>query len=142
MCKQEIFMELTASSLASLISDPEPFVQEKALSLVRNLVDGCMKSVELVFAEDGIILDAVGRQLQGASRDEIRIQFLPISFIPPYLKYGHKSRNISALNRSRAASFKLVERFGKQLNFGGSEDPKILGLIVGSKRKVFGEEFP
>nr|XP_011459509.1 PREDICTED: armadillo repeat-containing protein 8 isoform X2 [Fragaria vesca subsp. vesca] len=76
MCKQEIFMELTASSLASLISDPEPFVQEQALALVRNLVDGCMKSVELAFAEDGIILDAVGRQLQGASRDEIRIQGL------------------------------------------------------------------
>ncbi|KAL6199724.1 hypothetical protein ACLB2K_029507 [Fragaria x ananassa] len=76
MCKQEIVMELTASSLASLISDPEPFVQEQALALVRNLVDGCMKSVQLAFAEDGVILDAVGRQLQGASRDEIRIQGL------------------------------------------------------------------
>nr|XP_011468735.1 PREDICTED: uncharacterized protein LOC105352777 [Fragaria vesca subsp. vesca]XP_011468736.1 PREDICTED: uncharacterized protein LOC105352777 [Fragaria vesca subsp. vesca]XP_011468737.1 PREDICTED: uncharacterized protein LOC105352777 [Fragaria vesca subsp. vesca] len=96
MCKQEIFMELTASSLASLISDPEPFVQEQALALVRNLVDGCMKLVELVFGEDGIIFDAVGRQLQGASRDEIRVQFLPISFIPSYMKYGHKSRNISS----------------------------------------------
>ncbi|KAL6130230.1 hypothetical protein ACLB2K_068611 [Fragaria x ananassa] len=81
--------------ISSLISDPEPFVQEQALALVRNLVDGCMKSVELVFGEDGIIFDDVGRQLQGASRDEIRVQFLPISFISPYLKYGHKSRNIS-----------------------------------------------
>ncbi|KAL6228264.1 hypothetical protein ACLB2K_002218 [Fragaria x ananassa] len=84
MCKQEIFMELTASSLASLISDPEPFVQEKALALVRNLVDGCMKSVELVFAEDGIVLDAVGRQLQGASRDEIRIQEIPMVWHSKY----------------------------------------------------------
>jgi hypothetical protein len=33
-----------------------------------------MESVELVFAEDGIILDAVGRQLQSVSRDEIWIQ--------------------------------------------------------------------
>ncbi|PRQ32947.1 hypothetical protein RchiOBHm_Chr5g0052041 [Rosa chinensis] len=76
ICKQGIFMELTASSLASLICDPEPFVQEQALALIRNLVDGCMNSVELVFAEDGIILDAVGRQLQSASRDEIWIQGL------------------------------------------------------------------
>ncbi|TQD81562.1 hypothetical protein C1H46_032877 [Malus baccata] len=73
-CKQEIFMELTASSLASVICDPEPFVQEQALALIRNLVDGCMKSVELVFAEDGMLLDAVGRQLQNASKDEILIQ--------------------------------------------------------------------
>ncbi|KAM1041056.1 hypothetical protein TB1_029620 [Malus domestica] len=73
-CKQEIFKELTASSLASVICDPEPFVQEQALALIRNLVDGCMKSVELVFAEDGMLLDAVGRQLQNASKDEILIQ--------------------------------------------------------------------
>ena len=55
-------------------ADPEPFVQEQALALVRNLVDGCISSVEYVFAEDGIILDAVGRQLQSALKAEIGIQ--------------------------------------------------------------------
>ncbi|ONI13850.1 hypothetical protein PRUPE_4G249300 [Prunus persica] len=74
VCKEGIFMEFTASSLASVICDPEPFVQEQALALIRNLVDGCIKSVELVFTEDGMILDAVRRQLQNASTDEIWIQ--------------------------------------------------------------------
>ncbi|KAL5766564.1 hypothetical protein ACOSP7_017181 [Xanthoceras sorbifolium] len=73
-CKERVFMELTASLLASLICDPEAFVQEQALALVRNLVDGCINSVECVFAEDGIILDAVGRQLQSALKVEIGIQ--------------------------------------------------------------------
>ncbi|KAB2606171.1 hypothetical protein D8674_005888 [Pyrus ussuriensis x Pyrus communis] len=69
-----IFMEFTASSLASVICDPEPFVQEQALALIRNLVDGCVKSIDLVFAENGMILDAVGRQLQNVSKDEIWIR--------------------------------------------------------------------
>lgn len=55
-------------------ADPEPFVQEQALALVRNLVDGCINSVEYVFAEDSIILDAIGRQLRSASKTEIGIQ--------------------------------------------------------------------
>lgn len=33
-----------------------------------------MNSVEYVFAKDGIILDAVGRQLRSASKTEIGIQ--------------------------------------------------------------------
>ncbi|KAF3452534.1 hypothetical protein FNV43_RR02967 [Rhamnella rubrinervis] len=75
-CKEGIFLELTASSLASLVCDPEPFVQEQALALVRNLVDGCINSVEFVFSEGSIILDAVGRQLRSASKTEIGIQGL------------------------------------------------------------------
>lgn len=55
-------------------ADPEPIVQEQALALVRNLVDGCISSVEYMFAEDGIIFDAVGRQLRSASKAEIGIQ--------------------------------------------------------------------
>ncbi|KAG6762327.1 hypothetical protein NC652_023085 [Populus alba x Populus x berolinensis] len=72
-CKEGIFLELTGSLLASLICDPEPCVQEQALALVRNLVDGCIKSIEYVFAEDGILLDAAGRQLHNVS-DEVGIQ--------------------------------------------------------------------
>ncbi|XP_021279430.1 armadillo repeat-containing protein 8 isoform X3 [Herrania umbratica] len=72
--KEGVFSELTASLLSSLICDPEPSVQEQALALVRNLVDGCMNSVEFMFAEDGLILGAIGRQLQNASKAEIGIQ--------------------------------------------------------------------
>ncbi|XP_020227625.1 armadillo repeat-containing protein 8 [Cajanus cajan] len=74
MCKEGIFMELTVSSLASLICDPEPSVQEQALTLMRNLVDGSMDCVEYAFAGGGIILDAVGRQLQKFSKFGIGIQ--------------------------------------------------------------------
>lgn len=73
-CKETIFLELTASLFASLISDPEPSVQEQALALVRNLVDGCINSIEYIFTEDGVILDAVGRQLRSTSKAEIGIQ--------------------------------------------------------------------
>ncbi|XP_056169177.1 uncharacterized protein LOC115678060 isoform X1 [Syzygium oleosum] len=72
--KEVVLSELTASSLASLIRDPESAVQEQALALVRNLVDGCLQSIEYVFAENGIILDAMGRQLQYAAKAEIGIQ--------------------------------------------------------------------
>lgn len=104
MCKEGILLKLTTPLLSSLICgndrtlfvtiiqiltiamvvkpafhcictpDPEPSVQEQALALVRNLVDGCINSVEYVFAEDGILLDAIGRQLQSASKAEIGIQ--------------------------------------------------------------------
>lgn len=56
------------------IADPEPSVQEQALALVRNLVDGCINLIEFVFAEDGLILGVIGRQLQCASKAEIGIQ--------------------------------------------------------------------
>ncbi|PON89170.1 Coatomer beta subunit [Trema orientale] len=72
--QESIFGELEASSLASLVSDSEPLVQEQALALVRNLVDGCVNCIEFVFAENGIILDAVGRQLQSIPKVEIGIQ--------------------------------------------------------------------
>ncbi|XP_059431203.1 uncharacterized protein LOC132164674 [Corylus avellana] len=74
VCKEGILLELTIPLLSSLICDPEPSVQEQALALVRNLVDGCINSVEYVFAEDGILLDAIGRQLRSASKAEIGIQ--------------------------------------------------------------------
>ncbi|KAA3455354.1 armadillo repeat-containing protein 8 [Gossypium australe] len=72
--KEGVFSEFTASLLSSLIRDPEPSVQEQALALVRNLVDGCINLIEFVFAEDGLILGAIGRQLQCASKAEIGIQ--------------------------------------------------------------------
>lgn len=55
-------------------TDPESFVREQALALVCNLIDGCIDSVDYVFAEESVIFDAVGRQLQSASKAEIGIQ--------------------------------------------------------------------
>ncbi|KAF4349477.1 uncharacterized protein LOC115719633 [Cannabis sativa] len=73
-CKEGIFGELEASSLASLVCDSEPVVQEQALALVRNLIDGSVNCIEFVFAEDGIILHSVGRKLQSVPKVEIAIQ--------------------------------------------------------------------
>ncbi|KAI8573189.1 hypothetical protein RHMOL_Rhmol01G0259400 [Rhododendron molle] len=73
-CKEGIFLELTVSTLTSLICDPEPSVQEQALALVRNLVDGCVDSIEYVFLEDGLILHAIGRQVQSALKAEVLVQ--------------------------------------------------------------------
>lgn len=41
---------------------------------MRNLIDGSINSVEYVFAENGIILDAVRKQLESTSKAEIGIQ--------------------------------------------------------------------
>ncbi|OVA19408.1 Armadillo [Macleaya cordata] len=72
--KEGILLELTISTLASLICDPEPSIQEQALALVRNLVDGCVDSIEHVFSEDGIIMNSVGRQVWNASKTEVCVQ--------------------------------------------------------------------
>lgn len=72
--KEGIFQELTPSTLWSLICDHEPAVQEQAICFVRNLVDGCVNSIEYVFTEEAIILQAIGRQLRRASKSEVCIQ--------------------------------------------------------------------
>lgn len=73
-CKEGIFLELTPSTLSSLICDPELSVQEQALGFIRNIVDGCVDSVDLVFSEEGSVLHAVGRQLRNASKSEVCVQ--------------------------------------------------------------------
>ncbi|TMW92868.1 hypothetical protein EJD97_012466 [Solanum chilense] len=72
--KEEILSELTQLTLRSLICDPEACVQEQALALVCNLVDGPLDSIQHVFAEDALLLHAVGQQLQSASKAEVLIQ--------------------------------------------------------------------
>uniref|UniRef100_A0A1D1YR12 Armadillo repeat-containing protein 8 n=1 Tax=Anthurium amnicola TaxID=1678845 RepID=A0A1D1YR12_9ARAE len=74
MGKEGVLCELTESMLAGLICDSEPRVQEQALALVRNLVDGCVDSVERIFVEDGMILNAVVRQVRLTSVPEVCIQ--------------------------------------------------------------------
>ncbi|XP_059315265.1 uncharacterized protein LOC132065757 isoform X1 [Lycium ferocissimum] len=73
-CKEEILSELTELTLRSLICDPEACVQEQALAMVRNLVDGPLDSIQHVFTEDALLLRAVGRQLQSATKAEVFIQ--------------------------------------------------------------------
>ncbi|XP_051143565.1 uncharacterized protein LOC127259988 [Andrographis paniculata] len=73
-CKEEILLELTTSTLTSLISDPDASVQEQALALVRNLVDGSVNSIEYVFGDDALLLHAIGRQLHSSTKPEVLVQ--------------------------------------------------------------------
>ncbi|XP_010545586.1 PREDICTED: armadillo repeat-containing protein 8 [Tarenaya hassleriana] len=73
-CKEMIYSDLKAPEFSRLITDPEPSVQEQALALLRNLVDGCISSIEFVLDEDCLVLDAVGRQLRKVPQPEIAIQ--------------------------------------------------------------------
>ncbi|KAF3338053.1 armadillo repeat-containing protein 8 isoform X1 [Carex littledalei] len=72
--KDFIFTELTASTLTTLISDPDPLVQEQALALAGNFVDGCGDSTKYIFSEDISILNAVSRQLKSAGSPGMCIQ--------------------------------------------------------------------
>ncbi|KAK6138332.1 hypothetical protein DH2020_027916 [Rehmannia glutinosa] len=73
-CKEEILLELSTSTLTSLLSDPEAPVQEQAFALVRNLVDGTLNSIDYVFGDDGLLLHAIGRQLRNTSKAEVLVQ--------------------------------------------------------------------
>ncbi|KAL6563763.1 hypothetical protein OROGR_002722 [Orobanche gracilis] len=53
---------------------PEAPVQEQALGLVRNLVDGTLNSIDYVFDDNGLLLHAIGRHLRSTSRDEVLVQ--------------------------------------------------------------------
>ncbi|KAH7860635.1 hypothetical protein Vadar_015911 [Vaccinium darrowii] len=106
-CKEGIFFELTASTLTSLICDPEPSVQEQALALVRNLVDGCVDSIEYVFLEDGLILHAIGRQVQSALKAEVLVQGMYVLSNVASGNEIHKEANNNSQLRT-AATWALV----------------------------------
>ncbi|CAN8303067.1 unnamed protein product [Cochlearia groenlandica] len=72
--KELFYSDIKAQGFACLISDPEPPVQEQALALLRNIVDGCIESIEFVFDEDCLILDTVCRQLRKAPQAQMAIQ--------------------------------------------------------------------
>lgn len=59
-------------------TDSEHFVQEQTLALVRNLVDGYVDSANFVIGEDGIIMNAIARQLNNASAPGV---FVQVSFL-------------------------------------------------------------
>ncbi|KAK8937733.1 hypothetical protein KSP40_PGU015256 [Platanthera guangdongensis] len=72
--KECIISELTISELACLICDSEHLIQEQALALVSNFINGSIDLIELVFAEDGLIISAVMRQLRSNFATQISIQ--------------------------------------------------------------------
>ncbi|KAG8090493.1 hypothetical protein GUJ93_ZPchr0011g28718 [Zizania palustris] len=72
--KDFILKELTLSTLSSLICDSEHVVQEQTLALVHNLVDGYVDSVNYVIGEDGMVINAISRQLNNASSPGVCIQ--------------------------------------------------------------------
>ncbi|WOK93064.1 hypothetical protein Cni_G01757 [Canna indica] len=71
--KECILKELTLSTLASLVYDSDCSIQEQALALLNNLMDGC-DSIKHLFAEDNMILDAIMRQLKNSSSVGVCIQ--------------------------------------------------------------------
>uniref|UniRef100_A0ACD5W414 Uncharacterized protein n=2 Tax=Avena sativa TaxID=4498 RepID=A0ACD5W414_AVESA len=72
--KDFIMKELTMSTLSSLICDSEHFVQEQTLALVHNLLDGYVDAVNYVIGEDGMVINAISRQLNSASAPGVCIQ--------------------------------------------------------------------
>ncbi|XP_047091210.1 armadillo repeat-containing protein 8-like [Lolium rigidum] len=72
--KDFIMKELTISTLSSLICDSEHFVQEQTLALVHNLLDGYVDAVNYVIGEDGMVINALSRQLNNASTPGVCIQ--------------------------------------------------------------------
>ncbi|XP_064982118.1 uncharacterized protein LOC135623269 isoform X2 [Musa acuminata AAA Group] len=93
--KEFILKELTLCTLASLIYDSECSIQEQALALTSDLVDGCSQSVKHVLAEDSIILDAVMRQLQNASSIGVCIQGM---FVLSNIAAGSESDKDTVMN--------------------------------------------
>lgn len=55
-------------------ADPEAEVQEQALALVRNIVDGSVECIEFILADDALLFHEVVRQLQCASKTEVLVQ--------------------------------------------------------------------
>ncbi|KAJ6843361.1 uncharacterized protein M6B38_296240 [Iris pallida] len=93
--KGQILNELTLSTLASLICDSEQQIQEQALALVGNLIDGCIDFIGELFAEDGMIINAVVRQLQSASSPEVCSQGM---FLLSNIAAGEEAHKEAVMN--------------------------------------------
>ncbi|KAJ3675260.1 hypothetical protein LUZ60_004302 [Juncus effusus] len=72
--KDSVFQQLGLSTLTTLISDTDCLLQEQALALASNFVDGCGDSTQLLFSDDYSILNAVSRQLQSTNSPRVCIQ--------------------------------------------------------------------
>lgn len=85
-----MFLLNSASADVLIIADPEASVQEQALALVRNLVDGTLNSIDYVIGEDGALLQAIGKQLRSTSKAEVLIQVS----IFPRISVGLRNTNM------------------------------------------------
>ncbi|XP_020241020.1 uncharacterized protein LOC109819644 isoform X2 [Asparagus officinalis] len=72
--RQHILMELTVSTLASLLSGSEPLIQEQALAFISNFTSGCLDNIEYVITEDSNIIAVAVRQLHTVSSPEVCVQ--------------------------------------------------------------------
>nr|CAD1837659.1 unnamed protein product [Ananas comosus var. bracteatus] len=72
--KDNILIELSVPMLMSLICDDEHLIQEQALTLVGNFVDGCGDSIKHLFAKDNEILNVISRQLCNSCAPGVCIQ--------------------------------------------------------------------
>ncbi|KAF0924749.1 hypothetical protein E2562_014550 [Oryza meyeriana var. granulata] len=93
--KDFILKELTLSTLSSLICDSEHFVQEQTMALVHNLVDGYVDAVNYVIGEDGMILNAISRQLNSAPASGVCIQGM---FVLANVAAGGESNKDAVMN--------------------------------------------
>ncbi|XP_048497292.1 uncharacterized protein LOC104907002 isoform X2 [Beta vulgaris subsp. vulgaris] len=62
----------------------DPAVQDQAIRFIRNLVNGCVDSIEYVFTEEAFISQAIGRQLSIYSKSEVCIQVYNTSLPEPH----------------------------------------------------------
>jgi len=93
--KDFIVKELTLSTLSSLICDSEHFVQEQTLALVHNLVDGYVDSANYVIGEDGMVINAIARQLNNASAPGVCIQGM---FVLANIAAGNEMNKEAVMN--------------------------------------------
>ncbi|KAI0516420.1 hypothetical protein KFK09_009095 [Dendrobium nobile] len=100
--KENIISELTIPELASLICDSEHLVQEQAMALVSNLIHGCVDFIRLVFAEDGLIINAVIRQLKSDYSTQVCIQGMLLLCNVAAGDESHKEAVLSYLIPSKA----------------------------------------
>lgn len=66
--------KLVSLLIATCSADSEHSVQEQTLALVQNLLDGYVDSVNYVIGEDGMVINAISRQLNSASATGVCIQ--------------------------------------------------------------------
>lgn len=110
--KESILSELTIPELACLICDPEHLIQEQAMALVSNLIHGSVDFIKFVFAEDGLIINAVIRQLKSDSATHVSIQGMLLLCNIAAGDESHKETVLSYLIPLKSDSYvSLITRF-------------------------------
>eukprot|EP00850_Spirogloea_muscicola_P013628 SM000093S24439 [mRNA] locus=s93:345893:348673:- [translate_table: standard] len=76
--KAAILAELGFSALLALLQELDPEVQERAISIVRNVTHGAFEDADQIVrhADGGAVLDALARHLSSNSRPQLTLQAL------------------------------------------------------------------